>query len=55
MGIFKKIDGKNGRIIETYVDETGTKASYVAEAEPKGNYIYLGSVILPYITRVPLV
>eukprot|EP01115_Flamella_aegyptia_P003004 TRINITY_DN1467_c0_g1_i1.p1 TRINITY_DN1467_c0_g1~~TRINITY_DN1467_c0_g1_i1.p1 ORF type:complete len:360 (+),score=110.90 TRINITY_DN1467_c0_g1_i1:3-1082(+) len=53
MGIFKKIDGRSGRIIDTYVDETATKSAYVAEAEPKGDSIYLGSVILPYITKVP--
>jgi hypothetical protein len=52
MGIFKKIDGHNGRIIETYVDETGSKCAYIAEAEPRGDSVYLGNLICRIFSNI---
>jgi len=49
MGVVKSVS-KSGGVQASMFDPTGAQVSFVSEAELHGTKMYLGSVILPYIT-----
>ncbi|KAG2385429.1 hypothetical protein C9374_003244 [Naegleria lovaniensis] len=53
MGLVKKLD-RHGRVISVYVDRTATFVSQVSEADVHEGKMYLGSVLLPWLTVVDL-
>jgi sugar lactone lactonase YvrE len=53
MGIAKKIDDK-GKTVTVYIDRTATRALQVSEAEIHDGYLYLGSVLNQYLTKINL-
>ncbi|KAG2394251.1 hypothetical protein C9374_004015 [Naegleria lovaniensis] len=53
MGLVKKLD-RHGRVISVYVDRTATFVSRVSEADVHEGKMYLGSVMLPWLTVVDM-
>ncbi|EFC39438.1 strictosidine synthase [Naegleria gruberi] len=52
-GLVKKVNQK-GKITTVYSDKTATFALQVSEADVRGGYLYLCSVLNPWLTRVNL-
>lgn len=48
-----KVVTPEGRIVRTLRDETGSSIAYITEGHRVNNYIYIGSVINPFLARVP--
>lgn len=51
-GIIKVIT-PNGRIERTLRDQSGSSIAFIAEARRIKDYIYIGSVINPFLARIP--
>ena len=53
MGLVKKVN-RHGKIVSAFVDRTATFALRVSEADIHDGYLYLCSVLNPWLTRVNL-